>query len=80
MAAEKKERRAAPRKTETSRTEKSLRDGRRTPGAEAPSAEELRRRIEIAAYYRAEARGFAPGGELEDWLAAEREIRRGQRA
>jgi hypothetical protein len=26
------------------------------------------------AYYRAEKRGFAPGYELEDWLAAEREI------
>jgi hypothetical protein len=31
-------------------------------------------RIAIAAFYRAEARGFAPGGELEDWLEAEREI------
>ena len=26
------------------------------------------------AYFRAEKRGFAPGHELEDWLAAEREI------
>jgi hypothetical protein len=26
------------------------------------------------AYYRAEKRGFAPGHELEDWLAAEREV------
>ncbi len=31
-------------------------------------------RTAIAAFYRAEARGFAPGGELEDWLAAEREL------
>ena len=30
--------------------------------------------IELAAYYRAELRGFAPGRELEDWLAAEHEI------
>jgi hypothetical protein len=30
--------------------------------------------IAEAAYYRAERRGFAPGFELEDWLAAEREI------
>jgi len=36
--------------------------------------EERWRRTAIAAYYRAEARGFAPGGELEDWLAAEREV------
>ena len=26
------------------------------------------------AYYRALARGFAPGHELEDWLAAEAEV------
>ena len=26
------------------------------------------------AYYKAERRGFAPGHELEDWLAAEREV------
>jgi hypothetical protein len=31
--------------------------------------------IAKAAYYRAERRGFAPGAELEDWLAAEAEIR-----
>ncbi|MCC6534383.1 MAG: DUF2934 domain-containing protein [Burkholderiales bacterium] len=31
-------------------------------------------RTAIAAFYRAEARGFAPGAELDDWLAAEREL------
>jgi hypothetical protein len=30
--------------------------------------------IAIAAYYRAERRGFLAGHEREDWLAAEREI------
>ena len=30
--------------------------------------------IELAAYYRAQARGFEPGGEMGDWLEAEREI------
>jgi hypothetical protein len=30
--------------------------------------------IATAAYYRAERRGFVPGYEQEDWLAAEREI------
>jgi hypothetical protein len=30
--------------------------------------------IAEAAYYRAEKRGFASGMELEDWLAAEKEI------
>jgi hypothetical protein len=29
-----------------------------------------------AAYYLAEGRGFCPGGELDDWLAAESEIDR----
>lgn len=28
-------------------------------------------RVRIAAYFLAERRGFAPGHELEDWLAAE---------
>ncbi len=31
--------------------------------------------IAEAAYFRAERRGFAPGHELEDWLAAEEEIK-----
>lgn len=30
--------------------------------------------ISEAAYYRAQRRGFAPGRELDDWLAAETEI------
>ncbi len=30
--------------------------------------------IRTAAYLRAECRGFEPGHELEDWLAAEHEI------
>jgi hypothetical protein len=34
------------------------------------------RHAEIAAvaYFLAQARGFAPGHEVEDWLAAEREV------
>jgi hypothetical protein len=35
--------------------------------------EEREHRIRQAAYRRAEARGFVPGGELDDWIAAERE-------
>jgi hypothetical protein len=38
------------------------------------SEDERRRMIAEAAYSRAAQRGFAPGGELEDWLAAEREV------
>jgi hypothetical protein len=37
--------------------------------------QELRRSmIAQAAYYRAEQRGFEPGHEAEDWLAAEGEV------
>jgi Protein of unknown function (DUF2934) len=41
-----------------------------TPNNSASSSEA----IAVAAYYRAEKRGFAPGGELNDWLEAEREL------
>lgn len=36
--------------------------------------EEVRREIALLAYYRYRERGSAPGFELEDWLAAEREV------
>jgi hypothetical protein len=38
------------------------------------AGEDRLRMIAEAAWYRAERRGFAPGRELEDWLAAEIEI------
>lgn len=38
------------------------------------SLEERQKRIAEEAFYRAERRGFAPGGELEDWLEAERAL------
>ena len=38
------------------------------------SAEEIYRLIREAAYLKAEARNFAPGVELEDWLQAEKEV------
>ena len=37
--------------------------------------EELYRMIATAAYRRAEQRGFEPGHELDDWVAAEAEIK-----
>ena len=37
-------------------------------------ASERWQRTAVAAFYRAQARGFAPGGELDDWLWAEREL------
>ena len=39
------------------------------------SSPDLQQKIAEAAYYRAERRGFQPGVEMEDWLAAESEIR-----
>lgn len=38
-----------------------------------PTREE---KIAIIAYYKAERRGFATSGELDDWLEAEREVDR----
>jgi hypothetical protein len=38
------------------------------------SADERRGMIAKAAYLRGEQRGFAPGGEADDWLLAELEI------
>jgi hypothetical protein len=32
--------------------------------------------IAEAAYFAAQRRGFAPGHELEDWIAAEKEVER----
>lgn len=42
--------------------------------AENPSGEYRLQRIAEAAYRRAEVRGFSPGYELDDWLAAQREV------
>jgi Protein of unknown function (DUF2934) len=36
--------------------------------------DERQQMIAEGAYYRAERRGFRPGGELIDWLAAEQEV------
>ena len=38
------------------------------------SAEERHGMIAIQAYYKAEAQGFAPGGDWDHWLEAEREV------
>jgi Protein of unknown function (DUF2934) len=42
--------------------------------AETTPAVDLRLIIEREAYLRAERRGFEPGHELEDWLAAEHSV------
>jgi len=38
------------------------------------TSEERWKMIAIAAYHRAENRGFAPGHELQDWAEAEQEV------
>jgi len=38
------------------------------------ASEDRTQRITLAAYYRAEQRGFSPDGELEDWLEAEKQV------
>lgn len=48
-----------------------------TPAAAEPAEagrEEMIAIGAVAAYFRAERRGFSPGNDLEDWLEAEREI------
>ncbi|MBZ0132784.1 MAG: DUF2934 domain-containing protein [Rhodocyclaceae bacterium] len=39
-----------------------------------PQRQDRIERIATAAYYKAEARGFMAGREMDDWLAAEAEI------
>jgi hypothetical protein len=43
---------------------------------QARPVRDLDRLIAEEAYYRAQSRGFEPGHELEDWIAAEKEVRR----
>ena len=38
------------------------------------SPEERWKMIAVAAYHKAEKRGFAPGSELQDWAEAEQEV------
>ena len=40
------------------------------------SNEEIYRLIQESAYYKAQARGFETGHEVEDWIEAEAEVRR----
>ena len=56
------------------------RHGKHRQGSVATSSEKVennglqQEEIQLRAYYRYCDRGCAPGGELEDWLAAEREV------
>jgi hypothetical protein len=46
------------------------------PQARSDQGSDVNRLIAEEAYYRAQQRGFEPGHELEDWIAAEKEVRR----
>ena len=46
----------------------------RLPRAEHMSPEQHRQIVAVAAYLRAEKRGFVSGDPVDDWLTAEREI------
>ena len=64
--------RAGQRKTSGVATEAR----RKTPRADTQDEDDRRAKIALAAYYRAERRGFGGNGEVDDWLQAEQEIDR----
>lgn len=64
----------APRSRKLSSVPPTPTEAPATDGKAQPSTEDRQRRIAERAYQIAERRGFTPGAELEDWLAAEREI------
>ena len=62
---------AAPPRGTTVRKSVGTRSRAAVAAAPAAGREDM---VRTAAYYRAERRGFAPGFEWEDWLAAEAEL------
>jgi len=73
-----KERSNTPRaghlKTSTVATEAERESAPQEGAVPAMRDEERRVQVAVAAYYRAERRGFGGYGEVDDWLQAEREI------
>lgn len=57
------------------RDQGGVRPGSGQTGAR-PTPEQLYRMIQETAYYKAKARDFAPGHEVQDWIEAEAEVRR----
>ena len=56
------------------RPARSLKSAAAAPATAQVTAEARHALIAQSAYLRAERRGFAPGQEMEDWLAAETEV------
>ncbi|MDX1431102.1 MAG: DUF2934 domain-containing protein [Gammaproteobacteria bacterium] len=71
-----KNKRTTPAKTKRSRARRpaAAQPGGNPGKAVEISQEERWRMIAVAAYHKAEQRGFAPGHAVDDWLAAEREV------
>jgi hypothetical protein len=71
---------AAPRSAPKTAAARGKATARKSVGTESraalarPSATEREEMVRTAAYYRAERRGFSPGYEWDDWLAAEAEV------
>lgn len=81
---EQKERRAAPRTAPSRSTpgaaaqNKTASESAGRAAADAKTAlsnEDIYRLIAETAYFKAKARGFKPGGEVQDWIEAETEVR-----
>jgi Protein of unknown function (DUF2934) len=64
----------APPADNARRAARSRKSPAATPARASVTAEARRALIAEAAYLRAERRGFNPGHETEDWLAAEAEV------
>jgi len=69
----KTERAVAP-KAPARRVQRAQPKGNSAATATSVTVETRRAMIAQAAYFHAERRGFAPGGEEQDWLKAEAEI------
>ncbi len=69
-----KERAKAPARTSAKAKVAKPKPAVRTDVETSLTEGDRRRMIELAAFYRAERRGFVPGFEAEDWLVAEAEI------
>ncbi|NTV95615.1 MAG: DUF2934 domain-containing protein [Thiobacillus sp.] len=65
---------AAPAKAAPAKAKKAAKAEPAMEKPRAASAEERQHWIAIAAYHRAERRGFVPGYDKQDWLDAEAEI------
>lgn len=66
---------AAPKAVAKAAPKAAAKSARPKKPAAIPS-EQRKHYVEMAAYYIAERRGFAPGNPLEDWVQAEAEIDR----